>query len=174
VKAWFYPLTKNGKRLEGRGPSRHLTPNKERNVEDAVRAAIWNAVAHEPFARALGMRLVALSDGYAKVEMIYQPDKMNNIYQYAHGGAIYALIDEAFEASSQTSGTIAVALNVNVTYVSPPQPQALLLAESRILNQTKKTALYDIKVIDERGQLIANCQALAYRTGRPIPFITKT
>ncbi len=30
---------------------------------------------------------------------------------------------------------------------------------------------YDIRVTDNDGRLIATCQALAYRTGKPIPFL---
>ena len=65
---------------------------------------------------------------------------MNNIYARAHGGAIFALIDEAFETAGQTDGTIAVALNVNVTYVSSPEPGARLRGEAKRVSQTKKTA----------------------------------
>jgi acyl-CoA thioesterase len=39
------------------------------------------------------------------------------------------------------------------------------------VSQTKKTASYDIKVTDENGNLIALCQALAFDTGKPIPFL---
>jgi len=103
--------------------------------------------------------------------MIYDPETMNNIYGRAHGGAIYALIDEAFETAGQTDGTIAVALNINVTYVSSPEAGARLRAEAQKVSQTKKTAVYDIKVEDADGQLIAICQALAFCTGKPIPFL---
>ena len=50
-----------------------------------------------------------LEDGYSVVHKIYEPENMANIYARAHGGAIYALIDEAFETAGQTDGTIAVA-----------------------------------------------------------------
>jgi len=103
--------------------------------------------------------------------MIYDPSAMNNIYDRAHGGAIFGLIDEAFEAACQTEGTIAVALNVNVTYVSSPQAGKRLRAEARQVSRTKKTASFDIKVSEKDGQLIATCQALAYHTGKPIPFL---
>jgi acyl-CoA thioesterase len=136
-----------------------------------VREAIFKAAKQEPFARALQMALVELADGHSVVEMIYEPGKMNNIYARAHGGAIYALIDEAFETAGQTDGTIAVALNVNVTYVSSPQPGRRLQAVARRISQTKKTAGYDIKVTDQNGQIIATCQALAFRTGKTIPFL---
>jgi acyl-CoA thioesterase len=140
-------------------------------MDPKIRDAIYRAVEKEPFARALNMTLVALDSGYSVVEMTYDPVAMNNIYDRAHGGAIFALIDEAFETACQSHGTIAVALNVNVTYVSSPKGGAHLKAEAREVSRTKKTASYDIKVWDLDGPLIAICQALAYRTGKPIPFL---
>ncbi len=140
-------------------------------MDPKVKQAIYRAVEKEPFARALNMELVELELGYSAVEMIYDPSAMNNIYDRAHGGAIFGLIDEAFEAACQTEGTIAVALNVNVTYVSSPQAGKRLRAEARHVSRTKKTASFDIKVSEKDGQLIATCQALAYHTGKPIPFL---
>ena len=140
-------------------------------MDETVKMAIAQAVKREPFAQALKMELVELEDGYSVVKMVYDPDRMDNIYNRAHGGAIYALIDEAFETAGQTDGTVAVALNVNVIYVSSPKPGFVLEAEARQISQTKKTAGYEIKVTDQDGSLIATCQALAYRTRKPIPFL---
>jgi len=140
-------------------------------MDQAVKEAIFRAVRKEPFAQALKMELVALNEGYSAVEMAYDPAAMDNIYGRAHGGVIFALIDEAFETASQTHGTIAVALNVNVDYVTSPETGARLRAEAREVSKTNKTAAYDIKVTDQDGQIIATCQALAFRTGKPIPFL---
>jgi acyl-CoA thioesterase len=140
-------------------------------MDRAVRKAIFEAVKRESFARELKINLMELEDGHSIVQMIYEPEKMDNMYARAHGGAIFGLIDEAFETAAQTHGTIAVALNVNVTYVSSPEPGQRLQAEARRVSQTKKTASYDIKVTDQNGQVIALCQALAFRTGKPIPFL---
>jgi len=140
-------------------------------MDTKVKAAIEEAVKKEPFAQAMRMELVKLAAGHSVVSMIYEPDTMNNIYSRAHGGAIFALIDEAFETASQTDGTIAVALNVNVTYVSSPEPGLRLQAEARRVSRTRKTASFDIKVTDQNGQLISLCQALAFQTGKPIPFL---
>jgi acyl-CoA thioesterase len=140
-------------------------------MDQKVKDAIYNAVKNEPFAKAMQISLVELALGHSVVEMDYDPEKMNNIYARAHGGAVFALIDEAFETASQTDGTIAVALNVNVTYVSSPEPGIKLRAEAKRVSQTKKTASYDIRVSTENGNLVATCSALAYRTGKPIPFL---
>ena len=140
-------------------------------MDQAVKECILKAVKREPYAQALNMKVVELKEGFSAVEMIYDPETMNNIYDRAHGGAIYSLIDEAFETAGQTDGTIAVALNINVTYVSSPKAGVRLRAEARKVSQTKKTAVYDIKVEDADGQAIAICQALAFCTGKKIPFL---
>ncbi len=140
-------------------------------MDQTVKKAIYDAVEKEPFAKAMKIKLVELELGYSAVEMMYDPDHMNNIYDRAHGGALFALIDEAFETAGQTDGTIAVAVNVNETYVSSPEPGVKLRAEAKQNSQTKKTASYDIKVSDQNGNLIATCSALAYRTGKPISFL---
>jgi acyl-CoA thioesterase len=119
----------------------------------------------------LQIELIALEQGYSVVEMAYTSERMDNIYGSARGGVIFALIDEAFETVGQTDGLVAVALNVDVTYVTSPKPGARLRAEAREISRTKKTAGYEIKVTDQSGQLIATCQALAYRTGIRIPFL---
>jgi acyl-CoA thioesterase len=140
-------------------------------MDETVKEAITLAVKKEPFAQALKMELVDLEDGYSVVQMVYNPDKMDNIYSRSHGGAIYALTDEAFETAGQTDGTVAVALNVNITYVASPRPGGFLKAEAKRVSQTKKTAVYEVKVTDQDQNLIATSQALAYRTGKPIPFL---
>jgi acyl-CoA thioesterase len=140
-------------------------------MDPKVKHAIEKAVKREALAKAFKIKLVELDSGFSAVEMIYEPAVMSNIYDRAHGGSIFALIDEAFETASQTHGTIAVALNVNVTYIASPDAPVRLRAEAREVSRTKKTASYDIKVVDEHMKLIATCQALAFRTGKPIPFV---
>lgn len=140
-------------------------------MDSKLKDAIMRAVKAEPLARQFNMELVELATGQSVVEMTYDPASMNNLYHRAHGGALYALIDEAFETAGQTRGTIAVAMNVNVIYMASPDPGARLRAEASEIKRTKRTAAYDIRVFDENRQLLATCQALAFRTGKPIPFI---
>ena len=137
-------------------------------MDERLREAIYAAVETEPYARALGMRLMELDEGYSRVEMAADSGQMNNIYQRTHGGAIYSLIDEAFETASQTGGDIAVALNVNVSYMNAPAGGSRLVAEAREISRSKKISHFDISVTDADGQLIAACRATAYRTGKPV------
>ena len=139
-------------------------------MDSKVRQAIFNQVAKEPFARKFQFKLLDLDTGYSKVEMKLTPD-MENIFGMAHGGALFALIDEAFETASNSHGTMAVALNMGISYISAPEPGARLTAEAKEYSLTRKTANYDIKVYDDKKRLVASCNALVYRKGTPLPFL---
>lgn len=139
-------------------------------MDNKVKNAIIRQVEKEPFSRKFGIKLIDLDEGYAKVSMTFTDD-MENIFGLAHGGALFALIDEAFEIASNSHGTVAVALNMNVNYISSPVKGSLLFAEAREFNRTRKTATYDIRVTDDRNKLIAACQALVYRKDERLPFL---
>jgi acyl-CoA thioesterase len=139
-------------------------------MDEKVKKALFRQVEQEPFAKKFGLKLVDLEEGYSKVTMTFSPD-MENIFGMAHGGAVFALIDEAFQTACNAYGTVALALNVNITYIASPTPGYQLTAVAKEYSRTSKTANYDIKVKDEKGNLIASCQALAYRKGNRLPFL---
>jgi len=131
---------------------------------------IKERVKQEPFARLLGITVKEIGVGRAVVEMRFQP-QMENIYGMAHGGAVFSLVDEAFEIASNSHGTVAVALNMTITYIGSPRPRSVLRAEANEISLTTRTASYLINVTDDTGTLLATCQALVYRKGEPIPFL---
>lgn len=139
-------------------------------MNQKIKDAMQRQVMKEPFAKQLGLKLIDVDEGYALVEM-QCTQEMENIFQMTHGGAIFTLIDEAFEISCNSHGTVAVALNVNITYHRAPSPDSILRAEAREVAKTRRTGNYYITVQDEKGHLIASCQALAYRKGDKLPFI---
>ena len=140
------------------------------NVDETVRSAIMERVSREGYAKKMGLKLVEVASGRAVVEMVPQNDD-ENFFGMVHGGAIFALMDEAFQVSCNSHGKMAVALNVNVTYHAPAHFNRLLRAESTERHRSKKTATYQITVTDETGTLIASCQALAYRKKERLPFL---
>jgi acyl-CoA thioesterase len=101
--------------------------------------------------------------------MVYN-EAIDNIHGMAHGGAIFSLVDEAFEISSNSHGNAAVALNMNVTFIRPAVRNTVLRARSTEISKGAKTATYQITVEDNEG-LVAVCQALAYRKRDKLPFL---
>lgn len=139
--------------------------NEKNTIEKLIQTT-----GKEPYARKMGIRTVSLEPGHAVVEMDSSADN-GNIFGMIHGGAIFSLIDEAFQLSCNSHGTVAVALNVTVTYHQPPDKEGVLRAESREIHRSRRTGTYDIKVRDSKDHLIASCMALAYRKGVPLPFL---
>jgi acyl-CoA thioesterase len=139
-------------------------------MDETIRSAMMKRVKNEGYAEKLGLRLLEVSPGRAVVEM--RPQKNDeNIFGMVHGGAIFSLMDEAFQVSCNSHGRVAVALNVNVTFHSPAPFDQMLRAESTEAHRSRKTATYHIAVTDEKGTLIASCQALAYRKKERLPFL---
>jgi len=139
-------------------------------MDEKIRKAILKRMEQEPFGKKFGITLADLKEGYARVEMRFTSD-MENMFGMAHGGAIFSLMDAAFEVASNSHGTMAVALNMNINYLATPSKGAMLTAEAREINKTKRTAAYDIRATDDSGKLLATCQALVYRLEKPLPFL---
>jgi acyl-CoA thioesterase len=141
-------------------------------MDSKIKEAIFRQATKEPFAEKFKLKLIDLDEGYSKVEMVFTPD-MENMFGKAHGGALFAVIDEAFETAANSHGTIAVALNMNITYVASPSAGATVTAEAKEINRTNKTAVYEIKVTEGKGRLLASCQALVYRLDKALPFLNQ-
>ncbi|MEM2936686.1 MAG: hotdog domain-containing protein, partial [Candidatus Bathyarchaeia archaeon] len=71
--------------------------------------------------------------------------------------------------SANSCEQVAYALDMNVTYHRPPIKHANLIAESRLVSKTKRTALFFITV-KQGDELIATCKALASIRRERIPF----
>lgn len=117
--------------------------------------------SQEPYARFFGFELEELAEGYAQIKMELKPD-LYNIFQVTHGGAIFSLIDEAFEMACNSHLEDAVAMSVTVNYIRPAQGR-FLVASCREVALTRKTGTYDIEVHNDEGKLIALARALSYR-----------
>jgi acyl-CoA thioesterase len=123
----------------------------------------------ESYGRLLGMEIVEVGNGFARVRMRANAE-FENIFGYIHGGALFSLIDEAFQLACNSHGSVAVALNVSITYMTAAKPGATLEAQAKETHRTRKTASYICELRNtDTGELIATAQALAYRTGREIP-----
>jgi len=138
-------------------------------VDEAFLSAFRQRVDAQEISRFWHLELEDLAPGRAKVSMACRP-AMANILGMVHGSAIFALIDEAFQAAVNAHGAVAVALNMNLTFHAAPRMGERLTAQTRELHAGRRTATYFIEVTDSRGALIASCQALAYRKDAPLEF----
>jgi len=126
----------------------------------------------EPFAQLLDLKVLDIRAGYARVQMQVDEKKLN-IHGITHGGALFGLVDEAFELASNSHGTVALALNMNITFFAPTALNDILFAEAQEIKKTRKTATYQIDVTNQAGELVSRCQALVYRKSAPLPGLDR-
>jgi len=139
-----------------------------KRMDKKVLEVLSGKIQNDPYARFLGIELIEINKGYSKLRMQIK-GCMNNFVGIAHGGAIFSLADHAFAAASNSHGTLAVALNMSITYISAPLEDSVLVAEAKEVSLTSRTALYRIDVSTEDNKLIASCQGIVYRKKNSIP-----
>ena len=72
----------------------------------------------DEYAKHLGMELVEVTPGGAVARMEVRPCHQN-MHGVVHGGAIFSVADLAFAAACNSHGTVAVALNVSISFLKP-------------------------------------------------------
>jgi acyl-CoA thioesterase len=129
--------------------------------------AIRKFFERDQFAKHAGIELLAVEPGRATARMALRPTHWNGI-DVAHGGAIFTLADFVFAAASNSHGTVAVAVNVSISFLKAVST-GTLTAEAREMSRSFKLGSYLVEVKDEQGELIALFQGMAYRKQDKIP-----
>ena len=128
-----------------------------------INPAIADHIRRDAFTNFLGATVEAIDTGYSRVSLVVT-DSMLNFHGITHGGIVFGLGDIAFAAASNSHGTTAFALNVNISFLRATQAGDHLVAEAREVNLGGATALYDIIVTEKKSQqLVAKSQAMVYR-----------
>jgi len=110
------------------------------------------------FARLLGMQILDLWPGGAKVSMDIA-DKRNPLGKM-HGGAIFSLADHAFALAANSGGDPQVALSAQITYISPSTGRLVAVAERVSENETG--SLVCVKVWDGE-RLVASLEGIGIK-----------
>ena len=127
---------------------------------------------NDRFAELCGIELLDVSEGRARAKMDVKDCHLNGV-NIVHGAAIFALADLVFAASSNSHGTVAVAINASISFLKAGTG-GTLYAEAREVSLNPKIATYAIDVTDESGQIIATFQGMVYRKKDKIEDIDKS
>lgn len=115
---------------------------------------------NDRFAKKNNIKLLEVGEGYAKTSMKINDDHLNAA-NVVHGGAIFTLADFAFAAASNSHGNVALAVNVDISFLSAATI-GTLYAEAKEVSRNRKLASYRIDIKDESGKIIAIFQGMVY------------
>ena len=125
-------------------------------------AKLKAAEINEPIAKFLGMKLVELTPGYAKITMQLKPEHQN-FNGYVFGGIIVAIADQAFAYGSNSVAYPSVATQFNINFISAAGLGDVLTAECHVLRSGKRAGISEITVINQEGKLIAKATGVTVR-----------
>ena len=140
-----------------------MTPGPEsERQETRVRDQVA-AFDESEFARLLGMRVLEAHDGFARVAMDCCGKK--NLHAVAHGGAIFALADQAFGMAANCGEADRVAVSVHIQYIAPASGSLVAIAEKVADNGRYSTFRV---MVYEGERIIAEFDGVAIQVDRKI------
>ncbi|MEO8486218.1 MAG: hydroxyphenylacetyl-CoA thioesterase PaaI, partial [Betaproteobacteria bacterium] len=102
----------------------------------------------------LGMRIVSVAPGRAEVTMTVGADMLNG-HAICHGGFIFTLADSAFAYACNSYNLVTVASGCGIDFLAPAREGDVLAARATERSAAGRTGVYDVEVVNQRGEAIA-------------------
>lgn len=134
----------------------------ETGSENSLTAGLISRAKREPIASFLGLKLLELSPGYARVEITLRPEHLN-FNGLVFGGIIMAVADQAFAYAVNSATPASIAAQFNIHFIAAARIGDTLVAEGRLLKQGSRVSTAEMTVTNPEGKLIARA------TGTTVP-----
>jgi acyl-CoA thioesterase len=122
--------------------------------DELARATAQSMYEADGCSRALGMELLEVRAGYARLSMPVRPEFLNG-HQICHGGMIFTLADSTFAFACNSYNINTVAAGCSIEFLRPVQPDDVLTAEAVEQVLSGRSGIYDIRVTNRAGETVA-------------------
>ena len=132
----------------------------------AARRTIEAFYARDHAARALGIEVLDVGLGRARIAMEVRRD-MLNAHGVCHGGILFTLADTAFAYACNSAGTAMVAAGASIEFLAPAAAGERLIAAATETSRNGRHGIYDVAVSTESGATRAHFRGRCarFRTG---------
>lgn len=135
-----------------------ITPRPEGgaalSANELARATAEAMYAADACSRALGIELLEVRPGYARLRMAVRPDFLNG-HQICHGGLIFTLADSSFAFACNSYNINTVASGCSIEFLRPVHGGDVLTAEAVEQTLSGRTGIYDIRVTNRAEETVA-------------------
>lgn len=121
------------------------------------------------FAASIGAQLTEVREGYAKAELTVEERHLNGA-GVCQGGVMYTLADLAFAGVANSHGILTLGISNTITFLKSGQLGDRIIAECTEVYDHHKLPYCDMRITNQRGDLLAVMTGLAYRMRRDFPF----
>ncbi|MBA3998927.1 MAG: phenylacetic acid degradation protein PaaD [Candidatus Accumulibacter sp.] len=110
----------------------------------------------------IGLRLIAVRPGYARLAMVVRPDMVNG-HHICHGGYLFTLADSAFAYACNSYNKNTVASACHIDFLAPTKEGEVLEAECEERSLSGRTGVYDTTIRNRTGKVVALFRGKSYR-----------
>ena len=121
----------------------------------------------DEFSKWMGIKLIEVREKYCLIEMPIKEEMINGL-KTVHGGITFAFADSALAFSSNNTNDAAVALNCMISFTKAVRMGDTLVAESILMADTKKTAVYDITITNQHKVMVATFRGTVYKIDKKV------
>lgn len=129
-------------------------PADAQTLADATARAM---LARDRAMQSAGLALREVRPGFCRLAMTVREDMVNGL-QIGHGGYIFLLADSSFALACNSHGQNAVAMSASIDFLKPAKLGDVLVATAVEQAQAGRHGIYDIRVENQHGELIALCR----------------
>jgi len=122
----------------------------------------------DQFAAHAGVELLESGKGYSKARMLIKPMHLNG-GGVCQGGAIFTLADFAFAVACNSHARLTFSITSNIN-IFKSEKEGYLYAEATEVFDHKKLSTCEVKVTNDKGELIATFSGTGYRKEVELPF----
>ena len=119
----------------------------------------------DAFSQWLGIEVEKTELGYCQLSCTVDPAMLNG-FSIAHGGITYSIADSCLAFASNSHGYQCVSIETSISHVKKVVQGDRLTASSREISRNKKTALYEVNIVNQKQELVANFKGSVFITDR--------
>jgi acyl-CoA thioesterase len=116
-----------------------------------------------PFSKELGMELLYVEPGYAKAKLKLE-HRLLNVQGNLHGGSSYTMGDVLAGVASSAYGYYTTTINGNFNYLESIANTEYVYGEAKVVRQGETIGVYDIKITNDEGKIVATGVFTYYKT----------
>ena len=124
------------------------------NAIELARRAAESMYGTDTCSQWLGMTLEDVRPGYARMRMPVRPEFLNGL-GICHGGLMFTLADSTFAFACNSYNIPAVASGCAIEFLKPVNRGDVLVAEGQEQTLSGRHGVYDIKVTNSSGEVVA-------------------
>ena len=139
----------------------------DQDRQDIARACAEEMYRNDQASSKLGIEIADVEVGQATATMVIEASMING-HDVCHGGYVFTLADTAFAFACNTHNQVTLAAAASIDFLAPAKLGDRLTATAVEVNRGRRTGIYDVRVTNQDGRLLATFRGRSVALDQPV------